>query len=157
MKTSPRPFGLEAPRRECWKHGSTDICATCDCGRRVLTTTEGRALLAKPKKKRHKYGVAPVEQRTVDGIVFDSAAEVKRYSELKLLQRGKFIHKLELQPRYPIQVNGKHVCTYIGDFRYFEGGLRVLEDVKGVQTPEFKLKKKLVEALYDVKIRIVPA
>lgn len=123
---------------------------------RITVAEYQAALVAKPKR-RHKYGIAPVEQRTVDGIVFDSQAEARRYGELKLLERGKFIHKLELQPCYPIQVNGKHICTYVGDFRYFEGGLRVLEDVKGMQTPEFKLKKKLVEALYDVKIRIVPA
>lgn len=104
---------------------------------------------------RNKYGA---KRTTVDGIEFASAAEAKRYSELKLLERGGYIRNLELQPVYPVVIEGKTVCKYIADFRYFEGCCRVVEDVKGAQTPIFRLKRKLVEAMYPgTKIMVVPA
>ena len=86
----------------------------------------------------------------VDGFTFDSKAEADRYSELKLLERGKEITHLELQPEYEISVNGRAICKYRADFRYFDARRqkRVVEDVKGYKTDVYKLKKKLVEACY---------
>jgi hypothetical protein len=60
---------------------------------------------------------------------------------------------LELQPRYPLIVNGEKVGTYVGDFRYFEGDVLILEDVKGILTPVYRLKRRLVKALYGLDIR----
>lgn len=84
----------------------------------------------------------------VDGITFDSKKEAKRYGELKLLEKAGEITDLELQPEYPLNVNGKTVAKYRGDFRYFDrrNGVVVHEDVKGVQTPVFRLKKKILAA-----------
>jgi hypothetical protein len=89
---------------------------------------------------------------TVDGIRFASAAEARRYSELILLQSAGEITDLELQPHYKCVVNGQNVATYIADFRYIEHGKVIVEDVKGVRTPVYRLKKKLVEALYGIEI-----
>lgn len=56
------------------------------------------------------------------------------------------------------------VCTYFADFRYQERELRdsenehwrvVVEDVKGVRTPVYRLKKRMVEAQYGIQIREV--
>ena len=94
-------------------------------------------------------------KRTVlDGITFDSKAESERYAYLKLRERAGEIARLECQPEYKISVNGTHVCKYKADFRYFEIGAQkqIVEDVKGVITPVYRLKKKLVEAIYHVKI-----
>lgn len=92
---------------------------------------------------------------TVDNITFASKKESVRYSELKLLLKAGKIDILELQPRFLIQVNGKKICSYVGDFSYIENGKRVVEDVKGVKTPTYKLKAKLVEACHGVVIREV--
>lgn len=94
---------------------------------------------------------------TVDNIVFDSTKEANRYSDLKLLVRAGTIHDLELQPVYPIVINGFKVCDVIPDFRYKAlDGKTVVEDVKGMRTGAayqmFKLKSKLVEAMYSVRI-----
>lgn len=90
----------------------------------------------------------------IDGIRFDSRAEAVRYQELKLLEKAGKIRQLELQPKFVCYVNGEKVCTYRADFAYFTDLGRVVEDVKGVRTPVYKLKKKLVEALYPgVKIK----
>ena len=101
--------------------------------------------------KRHKYGAVPV---TIDGIRFASKKEGKRYGELKLLAKAGKIKHLELQVKYPFQLNREHMFTYIADFTYWdcETDRNVIEDVKGVRTPLYRLKKKLIENQYDLEI-----
>ena len=94
---------------------------------------------------RSKYRAVKTE---VDGITFDSKREAARYMELVLLERAGEISHLELQPKYDCVVNGHNSCTYKADFRYFDANGSVVEDVKGMKTPVYRLKKKLVEALY---------
>ena len=109
--------------------------------------------------RRHKYGVSPKEQRTVDGIVFDSKAEMKRYNELKLMERNGDIRDLRLQPQFDCVVNGIKVCFYKADFWYWDcrkpEGI-IVEDVKGCRKGAaysmFRLKAKLVEALHGIEI-----
>jgi hypothetical protein len=91
-----------------------------------------------------KYGAIPT---FVDGIRFASKREAARYSQLKLLERAGRINNLELQPRFPLIVNGKKVCTYVGDFSFFESNARVIEDAKGMRTRDYDLKRKLLLAL----------
>lgn len=103
--------------------------------------------------KPRKYRNTPTE---VDGIRFASKREANRYSELKILERCGEIHELTLQPRFDIEVAGKKVATYVADFSYFRRtAKRVIEDAKGVRTPLYKLKKKLVEAMYGITIEEV--
>lgn len=99
--------------------------------------------------KRPKYNNIKTE---VDGVLFDSKKEARRYCELKILVKSGQISGLELQPRFECVVNGKKVCRYIADFAYIQGGAMVYEDVKGMKTPIYRLKKKLVEALHGVVI-----
>ena len=106
------------------------------------------------RRGRSKYGAIRVEY---DGHKFDSKLEAARYKQLKLMEKAGQLTNLELQPKFPCEVNGKKICTYISDFRYtLKNGKEVVEYVKGVETAVFKLKKKLVEALDPaVKIQIV--
>lgn len=99
--------------------------------------------------RRGKYNAKRVE---CDGITFASIREAKRYKELKLLEKAGVIHNLELQPEFPISINGIKCFTYKGDFVYFDDNKRVVEDVKGMKTPIYRLKKKCVEAYYSIKI-----
>jgi hypothetical protein len=101
--------------------------------------------------RRHKYGAV---KTAVDGVTFDSKAEAHRYSELKLLASRGFIRNLELQPTFAFQIDGKTIFKYRSDFAYFEGNGRVIEDVKGIQTAVFRLKRKLIEAQFGIKITI---
>lgn len=106
-------------------------------------------------KRGTKYRNEPVE---IDGIRFASKAEGRRYQELKLLQRAGEISELRLQPDYKLQVNGHAICTYRGDFSYLtKTGLPVTEDVKGIETPVFKVKARLFRALLGREIRVVRA
>lgn len=100
----------------------------------------------------NKYGNKPT---TLDGIRFDSKKEAARYAELKLLEQAGAITKLELQPAFALRVNGHDCGKYVGDFSYREGGRMVVEDVKGgnaTKTPLYKLKRKLMFALYGITI-----
>lgn len=97
-----------------------------------------------------KYGAS---KQTVDGITFDSKAEAERYSILKLLEKAGKIQRLEVHPVYPLVVNGMKIGKYIGDFHYLENGAGILEDVKGVKTAVYRLKKKLIKAIYGIEIR----
>jgi hypothetical protein len=98
----------------------------------------------------HKYRAQRTDCQA--GHSHPSKAEAKRCDELHLLERAGQITHLTLQPKFPVHINGVKVFTYIADFAYFplkpEKGGRIVEDVKGVCTPIYKLKKKAVEAHY---------
>jgi hypothetical protein len=90
----------------------------------------------------HKFKAIRCEE---DGIKFASKKERKRYQELKLLkEKGDVVQFL---PQIPFRLPGG--VKYICDFQVFWSDRTVsFEDVKGIKTPQYKNKKKLVEALY---------
>lgn len=98
----------------------------------------------------HKYHAKPTE---IDGIRFASKKEGRRYQELKLLEMAGEIENLELHPSFKIEVNGEKVCRYIADFRYREKGREIVEDAKGVRTPVYILKRKLMKAVHGIEIK----
>ena len=93
----------------------------------------------------------------MQGIKFDSKWESERYLYIKSLERAGRVRNLELQVRFALEVNGQKICTYIADFRYEKENANgdwetIIEDAKGVETPEFKLKKKLMKACLGIEI-----
>ncbi|MGI5085516.1 DUF1064 domain-containing protein [Treponema putidum] len=102
-------------------------------------------------RKFHKYNVVSKERRTACGITFDSMAKMNRYLELKQLEKSGTISDLELQPKFlliPKTEKGGRAVYYIADFKYTKDGKTIYEDVKGVQTDVYKLKKKLLMWIY---------
>ena len=107
-----------------------------------------------------KYHNTPV---VIDGLRFDSKRELARYRELVLLRDAGVISDLVIHPRYTVmdgynRKDGTHVTaiTYTGDFEYIENGQKVVEDVKGVETQVFRIKRKLFERCYPgIDFRIV--
>lgn len=102
-------------------------------------------------EKRPKYGN---RKTVVDGKTFDSAKEAQRYGELRLLERAGIISSLRCQPRFVMRVNGIDVCTYVADFDYHDSKKDrfVVEDVKGVRTKEYRIKKKLMLAIHGIDV-----
>lgn len=108
-----------------------------------------------------KYRAKPT---VVDGIRFASIKESRRYVELMMLARTGAITHLVLQPRFELwaakPMSEGHrgiekVGAYVGDFQYRDqdnGGITVVEDVKGMKTPLYRLKKKLAEACHGISI-----
>lgn len=91
----------------------------------------------------------------VDGITFDSEWEGERYSELRLLEKAGHITDLRLQVPYDLAVNGIKVCRYVADFVYVEYGQETVEDAKGMLTDVYRIKRKLMKAIYGIEIREV--
>ena len=106
------------------------------------------------KRSRPKYGN---KKTVVNGIKFDSKWEAERYLYIKSLERAGRVKDLELQVRFNLIVNDQKICAYIADFRYKREDKNgewheIIEDAKGVETPEFKLKKKLMKACLGIDI-----
>lgn len=67
------------------------------------------------------------------------------------------IKELEMHPQYRVVINDKKVCIVELDFKYYdllEERVRV-EDVKGMDTAMSRLKRKLVEACFDITVEIL--
>lgn len=92
-----------------------------------------------------------------DGIVFGSKKEADRYRVLKALSDARLIIGLAIHPVFAIVVRNIEVAVYEADFSYQRTnppGL-VVEDVKSpitAKNPVYRLKKKLVEAIYGITI-----
>ena len=119
----------------------------------TITAAQFKAA-SKAKPKRSKYGA---KRTTVDGINFDSAKEARRWMQLRQLEMANEITNLERQvsiPLFgrdgPIMTNGgTKQRSYVADFKYVDwrlNGVTVIEDSKGMETPEFKLKKAILAA-----------
>lgn len=107
---------------------------------------------------RRKYGNKKVRLDT--GEVFDSRKEYCRYLELvRMVQEGA-ITDLQRQVTFPLipsqRVGGRVVerpCTYKADFVYQQDGQTVVEDAKGMRTPEYRIKRKLMLWIHHVQIK----
>lgn len=99
--------------------------------------------------KKHHFRATAV---LCNEIRFPSIREAARYSKLRFLEDKGIIKDLKRQIAFACIVNEEKICAYIADFSYVFEGRLCIEDSKGCETPEFKLKKKLVEALFSVKI-----
>ena len=104
-----------------------------------------------------RFGVAPVAERTADGIVFASKKEMHRYHELNLLLRAGLIADLECQPAFKVAFGAKPYCTYTADFCYYDNRTKriVIEDVKSTGTAKdaaYRLRKKAAELFHGIKV-----
>jgi len=108
-----------------------------------------------PKKQsRSKYNN---KKTTYNGRLYDSKKEAEYSGLLDVLKNAKNdsdrVVEIEYQPPYVCIVNDKKIFTYKADFRvtYADGRVEVI-DVKGMKTSVYRIKKKLVEALYGFEI-----
>lgn len=106
--------------------------------------------------KQNKYKNKKVEY---DGIKFDSIKEKNRYIGLKQMEKLGIIKDLQRQVKYELQpsfkFNGKTIrsINYIADFVYIQDGIEIIEDVKGIRTKEYLLKKKMFIYKYQKEIK----
>lgn len=118
---------------------------------------------------RSKYHASKVIRH---GETFDSRKEADRYDELLILQQAGEIKNLQRQVKYTLipeqrendrrgprggVIKGKLVersVNYIADFVYEDArtGETVVEDVKGIRTKEYIIKRKLMMYLYQIRI-----
>ena len=106
-----------------------------------------------------KYNKYNAKKTEFMGYKFDSKWEAERYGQLSSMALAGVVKDLERQVKYEIVVNNHKICNYIADFVYtlvHENGKKekIVEDAKGVQTTDFKLKMKLMKAVFDIDIKI---
>lgn len=117
-----------------------------------------------------------IKTKTSDGEIFDSHKEARRWEQLLLLQKAGKIVELRRQVAYeliPAQYESyerfsktgaklkdgqrliERSCIYCADFVYTdtESGETIVEDVKGVRTKDFVIKRKLMYAVHGIKIK----
>lgn len=104
------------------------------------------------RKRGNKYNNKKVE---LDGHKFDSQKEMRRYAELKILEKAEEISDLRLQVAYVLQPgfydkdgHRQQSIKYVADFVYKnKDGEEVIEDVKSPVTRKnavYRLKKKMM-------------
>jgi hypothetical protein len=108
----------------------------------------------KISKKGNKYHN---EKTMFAGERYDSKKEADYAQHLETLRHAKETKErvtgIKRQVEYPIDIDGKHICSYYADFVVsYKDGHHEVVDVKGYRTEVYKLKKKLVEAIYKIKI-----
>lgn len=104
--------------------------------------------------KKSKYRAVKTE---IDGIMFDSKHEAARYQELRLLEQAGEISNLRLQVPFELIAKSKYgrSIKYVADFVYNDRNGLIVEDAKGMKTPVYRLKKRMMAEKYGIKIKEV--
>ena len=133
--------------------------------KQILEKLEADARVEKAKKQ-GKYHNEPTERVMESGGVhkFPSKKEAARYDKLMALYKAGVIKDLRLQPQFTLQesyitAEGRRIraIRYDADFSYVvvATGEYVVEDAKGIQTPVYKMKKKLMADKYGIEVKEV--
>lgn len=104
--------------------------------------------LAHPEPKKNKYGNIPC---VYNGERYDSQreAEYARDLDLRMHESGGSLVRWERQVNIPMVINGIKICDYRIDFvETHRSGLKIFVEIKGHETAVWKLKWKLLAALY---------
>jgi len=110
------------------------------------------------RRRNGKYNAKKTE--CSDGTICDSKREAARYEQLLILQRIGDIRDLQRQVSFELVPDMKHFkirgTTYRADFTYVDlDGIRHVEDAKGMKTPEYKIKRKLMAWKYGILVEEV--
>jgi len=126
--------------------------------KRSFSLKDGRVV---NKTKLSKFNSIKSE---IDGHTFDSKKEAEFYGSLKIKKNAGLIKDFKIQVQYDIMVNNIHIAYYYLDFQ-IENNDCSFEyiDIKGkdkksnkfIKTGVFALKKRLVEAIYHIKITML--
>ena len=100
------------------------------------------------------------KKKVIDCIKFDSAIESKFYEKLKKdVADSKILNfdlqpQFELQPKFELQGRKYRAINYKADFRvYVNNSFSYVVDIKGMATPEAKLKRKMFNYKYKEPVK----
>lgn len=110
--------------------------------------------LRKFPKRKNKYNNLLTEY---NGVKYHSRLEAKYAALLDIRQKAKEVENIKRQERFPLEVNGEKIGTYVADFSFFDKVKKVnrVVDIKGVETDLFKIKKKLMKAVHGIDVEII--
>lgn len=108
------------------------------------------------KRNFKKFGNQTAEY---NGSIYHSIKEANYARQLDLRVRAKNDSLKEWRRQVPVHlyVNGAKICTYTIDFVEIDDlGNEMYTEVKGFETPEWRLKWKLFDALYpDLEKQVI--
>ena len=94
----------------------------------------------------NKYGA---KKTVYNGITYHSKFEAEYAKGLDWRVKAKDIKSWGRQLKISLDVNGEHICNYFIDFGITHNNNTIeMVEVKGVETPVWKLKFKLFLAIY---------
>lgn len=130
------------------KPSYVSVCRGCPEHKPFVIETSAAA------PRQSKYNA---KKTVVNGVTYDSKKEAKRGCDLAVLEARGEISQLRRQVSFPLELNGVNLGSYRADFCYLRPGApgTVVEDVKGFRTAIYRLKKKLMLALYGIEIEEV--
>lgn len=143
-------------------------CANTQCSAYGNCNLAFDCPLFKPTSKKPKTNKYQSQKCVYNGLQFDSHKELRRYLELRLLERSGQITGLQRQVKFeliPAQKDEKgkcaeRACVYVADFTYFDKNKKLcVEDCKGYKGggayAVFTIKRKLMLLKYGIKIKEV--
>jgi hypothetical protein len=119
------------------------------------------------RARKSKYGACKAVH---EGVQFDSRKELRRWLELLEAEKRGEITNLRRQVPYVLipeqrepdtigKRGGVHrgrlierECKYISDIEYDKDGQHIVEDVKGMRTPDYIIKRKLMLYIHNIRI-----
>lgn len=153
----PTPSG-SPPRAGAGKRTRPTRSTTASAGSAANATSAGSR---SGRKGKFNAGGEHVTSDTHGVVWCASSAEAERFRQLLSMFAAGTIENLKTQPIYPLVVNNRPIAVYRADFCYDALDERgryvrhIIEDVKGMITPEFRIKHKLFEALYATPLSVI--
>lgn len=115
-----------------------------------ITSAEFKEYFKPEIKGRMKYRNIKTE---IDGIKFDSKKEANYYKKLCLLKQSGEVTDFQMQVKYYFELNGVKLGFYKADFVVeWKSGKKQVVDVKGMKTPIYNLKAKMMKAFHSIEI-----
>lgn len=129
--------------------------------------------LAEEGRRKQMWSKYHAKKVVTPAGVFDSKREYERFVELAFMEKADKIQNLRRQVEYELIPEAREPDTvgpkggrkkgkiieravrYRADFVYVENGEEIVEDVKGLRTKEYLLKRKLMLYRYGIRIREV--
>lgn len=105
----------------------------------------------------NKYNRSNREDRTYNGVVYDSKREARHAMELDTWMLTGRVVKVERQIPFELRANDRKVCKIVIDFKVtWHTGEVTYQEVKGYETKDWVIKRKLFAALYpDLKYEVI--
>lgn len=106
------------------------------------------------QKSGNKYRAKKTEY---NGVVYHSKLESAYAEELDWRVKAKEIKSWDRQVKLDLKINDTHITNYYIDFViHHNDGSKEYVECKGVETPDWKIKWKIFEAIFDDNFREHP-
>jgi dissimilatory sulfite reductase (desulfoviridin) alpha/beta subunit len=97
-------------------------------------------------KIKHKFNAKPM---VIDSIRFSSKKEASYYANLIIRQKASEVLFFLRQVPFHLPGNVRYIVDFV---EFWADGSVHFADVKGLRTPTYIMKKKMIEDIYPIEI-----